>query len=715
MYIKEYTKNNNIIIGEHTVPLPDMPPEKEMVNYELKTKDQYYKPLPSYSDFLKRSRAEQSDIVRKLYHVFHNGRWQLINGRPVYVPGVHELQCSYWTTERGYLPNWRWEAAEFFYLLEWVEMDENSLGLLDLKPRRIGDTEKAICWGWWRTIKWRNSKFGMQNKTEDDAYENFERIVNANKSMPPFLRGINKGSDTPKKVLEFKFPSEKFTHKKLSSKKISFGNQEGAKELNSRIDFQATVETGYDSQRLDTIHLDEPGKLTNMDLHQWWAITKKCLMLEGGIKIIGKAVLTSTVEDIQSGKTLEQISKLWHDSDPAIKNKNNRTISGLTRIFRSASILLPDEYGFPKVEEMDAFHDNEIEAMKVVGDLTGITMYKRQFPRSINDALAVPAIDCVLLPALLDDQQDWLLSRGAYNEGAKYSNGKKVENKTVVGDLVWTKGYGSKVKFIENPNGKWQIAQHPSRPNDIDHSRGAWRPKNYKEYSVGLDPTEMRTTEAQIKQVMKDKDTDPGSAALSEAALAVFRPFNPLVDNKDSGIQFNDEGEVLNPDMLETDQFVAIWKHRPQDPFKVAEETLKVCIYYGTKVFAESDKTSTLNTLRQQGYGKFLRFKTKAHVANPTRNRSYTNESGAKATTFIISLYTDALKQWIFRRYRTCHLLPLIKQWRRFKITNRGHLDLAVASGYAIMGAMDGRVKQTDSDKNKEGWKKVTKFIDANT
>lgn len=710
MYVKSYSNGNTFRIGEHDVPIPNKPPQNEMVNYGLPAEKQFYKPLPTYKDFNKRSRAEKNKIVDSLYHIFWNGRWHLINGQEIYVPGVQEIFCSYWTTENGSIGRWRYEGFEFFLLLEWVEMDPNSYGLLDLKPRRIGDTEKALCWGWWRTVRYRTSRFGMQNKTEADAKENYDRFIKANKKMPAFLRPINRGSDKPGQEIEYSFPEEKISMKKIREGE-AFLDYDGIDALDSWAGYGSAVETYFDGQRLSTFHCDEPGKFVKMLLSILWEVVQRCLSFNNGMDIIGKALFTTTVEDIESSFTLEEITKLWNESDPNVKDANGRTVSGLTRIFRSAVLTRVDQYGFPTVEETNKFLDNKIAQLKKRGDYAKITRLKRKHPRTIDEALAVPMIECVLLPALLDNQINKLEAKGEYVEGPRYSNGKPFVNKTVVGDLVWTKGFKSKVKFVANPSGKWHISQMPFKENAVYYEEGRIRPQNKAYYSIGLDPTEYRTSETEIKKIMKNKDNDASQATLSEASLAIYRMYDPTVDCQDNGIKFDENEEILNVDMMETDKFVATWADRPSDPYSVFEETLKACIFYGTQVFAESDKTSVLNSFHDHDLKSFLRWKNRSHMANPLKPRGKTMESGAKATGHIIGLYVDALKMHIDRRIDTCHLLPLLKQFRKFKITNRGQLDRVVAAGYALLGAMDGKSKKALEQYNENEWGDINTFM----
>lgn len=689
-YIKEFSDSPQTMkIGEHMVPLPVMPDESEMENFGLPVLEQKYQRMTYPSNLREMSDKKKDEIIGDIFHVLKNGRWHLIKGQPVYVTGAHELFCSFWVEDKGQRPDFRWESVEFFNLLDWVQADPNSYGVIDIKPRRIGDTGKTLCYCYWFITRFRDSRFGQQNKVGDDAEKNFKRLIEANIKMPFFLRPVNRGSDKPSEALELTYPEEMVTMKKLREGNMvdKYG---GTPPLNSRADWRSSVEDAYDGERLDWYYGDEIGKWIQMNPLNAWSVIARCLSMNNGKTIIGKAIFTSTVEEIENNETVENITKMWNDADPNNKNANNRTLNGLTRIFRGAELnTTVDEWGFHIQEELE-YLDNDIAALKKAGDIDRIIQLKRQFPRSIEEALAVPAQDCVLLPLRLDRQIEYLTN------GTK-ENGQPVVVEEVKGDLVWKNSFGGAVEWVPNTQGRWKISQSPEIPNDHYIQNKRWFPRN-SFYSIGVDPIEYRTNETQIKR-------SQGKQRASDGAIVVYRVFNPMIDNSGSLDVDEDTGEIISINKMKTDKFVCTYCNRPDNPYVFFEDVLKTCIYYGSRAFIESDKTYVINKFYDKGYQQYLKLRTRETTTNPLKAKK-SIEAGAKATPHLITLYVDALKTWVRSRIENCHHIGLIKDMRKFKVTNRTYCDLTVAAGFALLGAMDVNLKdRIDADKN--AWKNI--------
>ena len=273
----------------------------------------------------------------------------------------------------------------------------------------MGDTEKALNILYEKSSGTRYSWCGMQNVKEDDAKDNFIRIVHAHNRLPFFFKPIMKGSSAPTKEMEFDYPEEIYSRKKLKDKKKR-GDVDSQGELihkyaaiQSRIDYETSVKGRYDGKRLAIWHLDEPGKITAFDVNEQWGIIKPALALQNGVKIIGKALWTTTVEDFESSHTMENIKKTWDESDPLNKNKNQRTKSGLYRYFRNCvNAFAVDKYGFHNKEECTQWVQNEKEGYEEVTDWDGLASFLRKHPLTIDDVFRPPHSECVLFPLFLD-------------------------------------------------------------------------------------------------------------------------------------------------------------------------------------------------------------------------------------------------------------------------------------------------------------------------
>lgn len=436
----------------------------------------------------------------------------------------------------------------------------------------------------------------------------------------------------------------------------------------STADYEATEFRAYDGTIKHVYHGDEYGKIRVSDMHiiDQWDVIKRCMSMYNDAVFVGNGLITTTVEDVDGdggmdAGNVELAQKLWDLSDP--KNLvNGRTLTGLKRIFRGYQYGADiDEYGFHKIEEATRRRDAEIAAMRAIGDFEGIMRLQRKQPASVEEALQVASLDCTLLPHLIDAQVTNLR-----------------ENPPVIrrGNLVWIDGrFGGSVEWVEDPQGKWYATQMPVKKNARGRkSNGDVKPGNDIHYSIGADPI--------------DSGKDRGTG--SDGAIVVFRKFNIAME---PNVILDDQGLVTDVKQMLTDQFVCIYGHRPDDPYEYFEDALKTAIFWGAPIFFELDKPYAYNKFRETGFRTYLQYRPKETITS-ARTQGRTKDQGAKATGEIISLYVDALRHHVANRWQTYRLMPLLQDMRKFNTKNRTERDLSVAAGYALLGAMDSRMKK---------------------
>ncbi|MCH9659840.1 MAG: hypothetical protein K0U54_02905 [Bacteroidetes bacterium] len=677
---------------EIPVNLPKKPPRKYFKNYGKKVKNQKFKRESIPNNLKDWSDDKRDAYVDKLYHKRNNGEWWLIKGKEIYITGRFWFYLNFWQTEAGVLPQFREGDYCFFLVWEHCFLDKECYGLLDIKGRRMGDTEKALFLMWEFASITRNSWCGMQNVKEDDAQDNFLRIVVAHNKIPWYFKPIMKGRSAPTKVMLFDYPEVIYSHKKLEDKKNK-GELEGQSDIHykydairGRIDFESSGKGKYDGKRLGIWHLDEPGKIEAFDVNEQWAVIKPALALSNGKIIVGKTIWTTTVEDIETSKTLENIKKTWDGSDPNKRNDNNRTTTGMYRYFRNCVYAHEvDEWGFHKKEECLTMVFNTIKGFEELTDWDGLASFQRKHPITIEDVFRPPHNECILYPALLDRRKIQLETDKNGIGGDFEADGSRVKNRIITGDFVWTNGFGSQVQWLPGPKGKWHVSRFPKNPNNcFVLGDGLPRPGNDPLYTMGVDPVDHMTEDGQG----------------SDGAAVIYERFNSFID---TNVAINDKDEVEEFDRwkLITSNFVADFVDRPDDPTELFEEILMAAIYYGVAIFPETNRGSIVVWFNENGFKHYVK-----HRPEPTRvdtagkKGKKKKERGTKASKPIINLYIQELKKYVVHRIVSTRHVRIINDFRLFNGKNRTVRDLTVAAGFALLSDMDQKYLKKKEKKN---------------
>lgn len=706
------------VIGfEIPIPLPVRPSVKKMKNYGLPKKEQKFKREDIPKDLALWPKRMIDDYVAKMWHKRKNGEWWIIGGQEIYLTGKAWTFFNFWVTEKGTLPDFRMEAVEFFLVWDYCLNDSNCFGFIDIKPRRIGDTEKTLFIMWEHCSRVRYQRGGMQNVKDDAAEKNFKRLVRGHNKMVWFFKPMMKGSDSPSQVLEFTYPEQKMTRKKIKEQ-AKKGSNASAKLLDnnykfspidSSIDYEASVQGRYDGERLGIYHLDEPGKIMAFNIREQWPVIRRTLTLHNDRLIVGKSIWTTTVEDYKKGKksgesmsTMMNIEYFWKNSNPNKRDGNGRTITGLYRYFRSCVLSdEPDEYGFYNEEKTIETVMNTRNALEEISDWDQLAQFKRQYPLNIQDVFTLPLDECVLMPVLLDRRSQQL------DDGLTWDN-KMLESGPIKpmeirGDLIWSGGnFGDQVEFYPNPVGRWYISQFPIRRNAKIEMRGVVKPANDSIYSFGVDPYD---------HMIEGKTGEDGSPIHSDGAGVVYRKYD---DNVDGHLERDDENEIKDSEVhkMQTDTFVCVYVNRPQDPYEYYEDMLKTAVYYGVPMFFEKDKPGVGNFFRSSksinghSFSSYLKDRPKE---TRTEFGSRKLEKGAKASAPVIQLYVDALKWHVIHRIHNYHHPLILKDFRKFKIHNRTECDLTVAAGYALLAA--GTIMKKRIDERKEEMNKSISYF----
>lgn len=665
-----YTVNWKVIsstvkLGEYDVPLPEMPALNTMANFGLSESDQKFKRTIIPTSLLrKKPITEDSDeeqFIKDEYHKIHNGVWVLIKGKPVYITGAYYFFLNYWTTNQGKKPDFKYIQCLLFLAWEMVIQDRNSYGLFLVKPRRIGGTEITIEWEYVDILRYRNMVCGMQSKNEDSVFKNYRRVLNAHKNMMWFMKPINQGSTGNKEGLFLRYPEEQQTAKKLKDAAENGEKDSNYEdpEINSDLTYQPSVATAYDGERLDRYILNEFGKMEKMSATDCWDKVKPCLHLDNGETITGKAVFESTIEEINDDQ-IGDLVDLWNDSDVSKRDANGRTVSGLYRLFVSATdAAKEDEWGFPRSEETLSFLLKQYAALKESGKTKELAKLKRKTPLVIEDALTPSGDQCAFNKENLQD---------ALNEIDFPEKGR--EKLTVRGDLEWQNGIpDTQVLFFEKENGKWEFSMLAGPNTYADNAIGYFGaekvPNNASRIRIGVDPYDHKETTDSRK---------------SKGGVVGFILHDDLID----GAKVNEKGK---PEDLgkywERYQPIFTYYHREDNPKDFYEDVLKSAAYLGAPILFENNKQSIRNHFYDRGYGNFVMKRPTETVSSNTPKRVM--EDGVPASELTIEQYFTKISIYISENAKSIKHRNLIVDLLGTNRGNQGKHDLAVAFGWVLI------------------------------
>lgn len=671
----EYTDfKKSELLYETEVIIPDPPKKSKIDNYRLPAQNQKFQKVIIPKSIQAFSRMSSNDANREITENAANyieelefinreldriefGYWFFCNGKPTYITGHNYFYLNYYRIDVGY-PEYRDKDRKFFMVWDNVEVDSDCFGLIYVKPRREGATYRAACINLNTISSGADLHGGIQSKTGKDAKKVFTRcIVQPFRKLPFYLKPITAGTTAPKMSLDFFEPEQK-----ISRKNKAIITHEA---LDSFIDWESSSEIAYDSQKLHFSHDDEFGKVKDVDIIQRWEVKKECLAT--GADIIGKSLHTSTIEEI-SKENLERAIELWNDSDPVVRDDNNRTVSGMRRHFCPAydgAGGFIDEYGASLIEPNEPtartaqqkigakqFYMNGRDALDKKRNTRGLTNYKRKYPFSIDEALRPSGDDCLFDVEKLSDQ----LTRLTTEE-----NPFSIKR----GYFAWVDGIQfGKVEFRLAKEGKFAVTNYPELglQNNVinygDFDNPNCEPRNKLQYCSGADPFDHKQTAVHTRK--------------SKGSGYVFRKFDPLVDG-------------MNDDMDEwtTHQFVCQYIFRPNSPETYYEDMLMMCWFFGCQMLPETNKPGLMKYFERMGCSKFLMHKPKA-IKTTGSKAVYKGVASSPLSKNALAARTD---DYI---YKYCSLVPfveLIKDWLIFDIENTEKYDASMAAGWTLLGA----------------------------
>jgi len=403
---------------------------------------------------------------------------------PVYITGANYLLLQWLMIDIG-VPKFRFPDLEYYYFQQYCIEDNNCMGMIEITKRRFGKTYRGGVFLLDYVTRTKNTNGGIQSKTGGDAKKVFAKaVVPVFKSLPKFFKpeyDMSLGI-TPKTEIRFQQTN-------VRGKKAEGSLDKD--ELNSMIDFQSADKVAYDGQKLHRYFGDEFAKTVETDVYERHDVVRYCLLDDEG-RIIGKALYSSTVEQLESEKdgVSEAAILLWNDSDQNNKGENGRTPSGLYRFFMSSIRARNfDIYGYPD----EAKTEQEIDADRktVKHNQRAWAARVRKEPKTIDEAFYAGNDRCEYNAENINKQIKWIED----NPGQCYwRQARLVEKKKKTPSIVIGKPAKEtrEIGFMDDESGGWFILEEPSKPNAFSDRNGYLEPINKIAYQLGIDTTQDR-------------------------------------------------------------------------------------------------------------------------------------------------------------------------------------------------------------------------------
>lgn len=597
----------------------------------------YKEVMQKWDDYDKKKKEDEPDfyderleeLKRQEWDRRLNGYWFYNKGEAIYLTGMYYLYLTWWNIDIG-KPKFRIPDLEKFYFLQYCIEDPLSMGMLEVTKRRFG---KSFVAGLFVTEYVSRTKMafgGIQSKTGKDASKFFSKtVVNPFRRLPKFFRpeydmslGVNPKS-------EMRFQKTNVRGKKAES-------SVDKDELGGGIDHQPSDKVAYDGQKLHRYVGDEIGKTTEVDVYERHEVVRYCLMDDEG-NIIGKALMTTTVEKLESDKNGVQdaFKLLWAESDQSNKGENGMTKSGLYRFFMTARrTRYFDVYGYP---------DEERTLKAIMQDRESV----KNNPRSLNARIRKEPL--TIEEALMDDGDKCIFNIMNIMEREKQLSESPVFKRKI---LFWRDGETQKVKWRDIRKGEEDFCWHFSPDADLT---------NFESNKYIMDAGVRKPARSKIGAIAVDSysNSQGGRKYGSKASAWV-------------GLRY----DVVNPNG--TNKAIGHLYGRPKEKDELHEQTLLCAEFFGFPVWFEHNSDSYDSYFRDRGRRGYLGIYP-MNCIDPIKKETTERHRGVPTTPYSLTTQHDMGVAY-FEKY--CHLIDfedLLSNAKKFDPYDRTAYDTVVS------------------------------------
>jgi len=659
------TEGEIIEVSGIDIQLPKKPGKKDILFSDKKKSEQRWSRIPipedlskirsmeEWSEQPKEFRARHTPYIQEEFKRRREGVWFMNNGEATYITGRHYMMLQWSKIDIGYAYYLEFQRRLFLHFAA-CEFDPRSLGQIYTKCRRSGYTNISSTILVDEGTQVKEKLLGVQSKTGKDAQENIfmKKIVPVFRSYPFFFKPIQDGTTNPRMELAFREPSKRITKKNKTS--------QVGEALDTVINWKNTTNNAYDGEKLHILYLDEAGKWEKpTDIREAWRIERTCLIV--GRRVIGKALVGSTVNPLDKGG--KEFRDMYYDSDPADRNSNGRTKTGLYKIFVPAYEALEgffDKYGNPIIEDPEepvetiegefveigakTFLKNERDALRQ--DVYELNEVIRQFPFTEDEAFR-------------DSTKTSTFNIGKIYEQIEY-NQDLYPNPVIRGNFMWKDGkMDTEVLFHPDATGRWYVSWMPS-PENRNSKKEVYGKRTPANTHLGVGGVDSYDLDATV------------DGRGSKGACHLYNKFNMAV-----------------PSNL----FVAEYASRPPMAKIFYEDVLMAAVFYGYQLLIENNKYGIARYFESRGYDNYLmdrpeHLKTSS-VASKTKgipsNSQDVIQSHAQAIESYIHTHVGVNDQT--GEMGKMYLNRTLEDWIQYRIDNRTKYDLTISSGLALLAA----------------------------
>lgn len=564
----------------------------------------------------------QSAWVRRLGGCwFSNGP----KGEPTYITGNHYYYlewCFIAAEENNGYPNFRESDRRFFLFMDHVVKNPNAYGALLLTKRRAGKTQMSAAFGLHGITQKKFANLGIQSKTAEDA----EKVVFKDAVMRMFVR-------LPHFFQPMHDPRRALTAKNAFVFKPAPGDIQALKDQNflgGWIEWRSSSETAFDGTKLLRYIGDEIFKTPrDVNIYERWNIVKYCMLNNG--KIFGKAMLTSTVEEIEGA--IDVYMKLWRESDHLNTKGNGRSKTGLFRYFISGD----ESRNYDKYGRCDILMNrSEILAERELfkSDVAVYNSIVRKDPLTVDEAFRFVSKESLFNTIKIADQLDSIVWR----------EDELLER----GNLLWTE-FLRDCKWVPNEQGRWTRLKNFHWPDGPLTSvkegyRSEFKLNGDGRFAMGVDP-------------YRHAKVEYGSG--SDGVAYVRAKHDPL-----------------RPDSSDMPVMCYAYRHKIVDKFH--DDILITAFYLGCKVLFENQIMGLAEYFKEQGAGQFL--------IKVGKN----NNEGIAATKKTLLTMCSLIETDIEQNCDRIFFPTLLRDIANFNIEDTQAFDHTMAYGYCLLA--DNRV-----------------------